>query len=71
MYEVVDDEKTARNLQYKANNIDAKKLFCPLINKQCNPECVCFLKATISKKDKGRYVVDKGYCNNEMFERSR
>ena len=71
MYEVVDDENKAVKLQYKANNTDAMKLFCPLINKQCNPKCVCFLRATIHKNERGKYVVKNGYCNNEMFERSR
>lgn len=67
MYEVVDDEKSAVKLQYKANKMDVERVFCPLINKQCNPECVCFIKATYHKDARDKYIVQNGHCDNNMF----
>ena len=71
MYEIVDSEEEAIKLQNRVNTIDAKEKFCPLINDNCNPECVCFLKATHRKTNypnqKEQYIVQNGFCNNNMF----
>ena len=50
-----------------------KEMFSPLIDRVCNPKCVCFVKASIkeSQFDEGYpiyYSVVGGYCGNGMFK---
>ena len=51
--------------------------FCPLINTQCNPRCVCFKEPTMHEfkvdkafvVDEKQWAVYEHYCNNAMFFR--
>ena len=70
MFEIVDSEKKAIKLRDRANITAPKKVFCPLIKDQCDPDCVCFCRAKYKRGAstiKDEWIVDGGSCNNHMF----
>ena len=70
MFEIVDSEKKAIYLRDKANITALKKVFCPLIRDQCDPDCVCFCRARCRQNTGNickEWIVEGGYCNNHMF----
>ena len=46
-----------------------EETFCPLIQKNCNPACVCVSRPKIEKNERGMWEVE-GYvrCSNYMFK---
>jgi len=43
-------------------------VFCPLINKNCNKNCICYYDGTIEISGCGMtYIVKEAKCTNEMF----
>ena len=70
MYEIVNSDKKAISLRDRANIVAPKKVFCPLTKDQCQPDCVCFLKAKYRRTlgdVSAEWIIEGGYCDNHMF----
>lgn len=49
-------------------NFFIEETFCPLIQKSCNPACVCVFRPKIVSTTKGWEVNGHVHCGNYMFK---
>lgn len=62
-------EKEAKEILIKMDK--TPKFFCPLIDKTCRLDCLCYVEAHTLKQNiigKVKYRIVEGYCNNAMFQ---